>query len=91
MAELFSQSWMKDYMKMWNSDADLTNALAKLNFTSVIAYGLQNEKSPRGFIRIENGEVSDADVFSDQEVNWDLRASTESWDKWMKKPLVWLP
>jgi len=84
MADLFSDAWMKVYMDEWNKEPELAEALAKINFSSKIAYGLVGEDKPRGVLVVENGKAISAAAFNDDEVNWDLRASEENWQKWFK-------
>ena len=86
MAELFSDEWMKSYMVAWNNEPGLSDALAKINFASNIAYGIDGEGSPRGVLVVVDGKATDAGAYSDQELSWDIRASNEHWAKWMKKP-----
>lgn len=86
MTELFSDEWMKGFMARWNNEPDLSDALAEIGFNSVIAYGFDGEDDPRGFVRVENGKVTEAGAFAGGPVNWDLRASPDSWQKWMEKP-----
>ena len=86
MAELFSDEWMKKLMAQWNDEPDLSDALAEIGFNSVIAYGFDGEDDPRGFIRVENGKVTEAGTYSGVQVNWDLRATPDNWQKWMEKP-----
>lgn len=86
MADLFSDEWMKSYMEAWNTEPDLSDALAKINFNSVIAYGFDDEEDPRGVIKVEGGKAVDAGAYNGEEVNWDLRASPENWNKWIAKP-----
>ena len=87
MADLFSEAWMKSYMEEWNNEPELSGKLADINFNSKIAYGMVNEDKPRGILVIENGKVTSAAAYNDDEVNWDLRASEESWNKWIEKGL----
>jgi hypothetical protein len=86
MADLFSDEWTKSYMEAWNTEPDLSDALAKIKFNSVIAYGFDDDEQPRAFIKIEGGKAVDAGAYNGEEVNWDLRASPENWKKWMVKP-----
>lgn len=86
MAELFSDEWMKAFMEKWNAEPELSDALAKIGFNSVIAYGFDGEDKPRGVIKVENGKAVDAGPYNGEEVNWDLRATPDNWQKWMKKP-----
>ncbi|EDN68496.1 conserved hypothetical protein [Beggiatoa sp. PS] len=87
MADLFSDAWMKSYMEEWNNEPELSGKLADINFNSKIAYGMVNEDKPRGILVIENGKVTSAAAYNDDEINWDLRASEESWNKWIEKGL----
>jgi hypothetical protein len=84
MADLFSDDWMKAFKDEWNNEPELKDALAKINFVSKIAYGIDGEDGPRGILVIENGEAVSAGAYNNEEVNWDLRASEEKWRKWMK-------
>jgi putative sterol carrier protein len=84
MAEIFSDAWMKQYKEEWNKEPELSDALAKISFKSNIAYGLVDDDKPRGILVVENGRVTSAGAYSNEEINWDLRANTDSWNKWMK-------
>jgi hypothetical protein len=83
---MFSAEWMDGYKDRWNADSELAGALEKIGFNSIIGYGFDGEAKPRGFIRVENGKVVEAGDYTDQELNWDLRATPENWQKWMSKP-----
>ncbi len=87
MAEFFSDAWMKNFMEEWNKEPDLADALSKINFTSNIGYGLLDEDQARGVVVVENGKVTSAGAYNGEELNWDLRASQDNWDKWMTKGL----
>lgn len=86
MAELFSEEWMQGFKDRWNADNELAGALAKIGFNSTIGYGFDGEDSPRAVLRVENGQAVDATAYNGQELNWDLRATSDNWNKWMKKP-----
>ena len=86
MSELFSEEWMNGFKDRWNADSDLAGALEKIGFNSNIAYGFDGEQNPRGFLRVENGHVIEAGPYTGQELNWDLRATPENWNKWLGKP-----
>lgn len=85
MADLFSAEWMTRFQEEWNKEPELADALAKIDFTSTIAYGIDGEETPRGVLVIENGKAVSGGPFDGQELNWDLRASEESWNKWIAK------
>lgn len=87
MADLFSDEWMKSFMEEWNKESELSDALAKINFNSVIGYGYQGDAQPVGVLVIENGKATAAGAYNGEDLKWDLRASPESWDKWLKKGL----
>lgn len=87
MAEFFSDAWMKSFMEEWNKEPDLADALSKINFSSNIGYGLLDEDQARGVVVVENGKVTSAGAYNGEELNWDLRASQDNWDKWMTKGL----
>jgi hypothetical protein len=36
---------------------------------------------------VENGYVTKAAAYSGESMNWDLRATQDSWEKWCNKPL----
>jgi hypothetical protein len=86
MADLFSDVWIKSYMEQWNSEPELSDALAKIGFNSVIAYGFEGEDTPRSYLNVVNGKVADAGIYDGQELSWDIRASFDSWNKWLAKP-----
>jgi hypothetical protein len=85
MADLFSQEWMEGFMQQWNSEPEVFEPLSKVGFNSTIAYGFVDDPQPKGVIVVENGKAVRAGEFSGGEVNWDLRAKREDWDKWLKK------
>ncbi len=87
MADLFSDAWMKGYMEEWNKEPDLADALAKIDFSSNIAYGFKDEDKPKGILVVENGKATVAGAYNGEEVNWDLRATEENWQKWFEKGL----
>lgn len=84
MAELFSEEWMKSYMEEWNKESELSDALARISFNSNIAYGFIEDDKPRGILIIKNGKASEAGLYNGEELNWDLRASKENWEKFTK-------
>jgi putative sterol carrier protein len=85
MPELFSEVWMKSFMEEWNKDPELSKNLAEIKFNSKIAYGFVGDENPKGVLVIENGQAVSAGPYQNEEVNWDLRASQENWNKWIEK------
>ncbi len=86
MAELFSEEWFKSFMEAWNNEPELYEPLSNIGFNSVIAYGFDGEDQPRGYIKVENGKAVEAGAYDGRDLNWDLRASKENWEKWISKP-----
>lgn len=76
---------MAELAMLWNTDSKMTSNLVKVNFYSYIGYGFDGEENPRGFIFVNEGKVITEGVWNGEELNWDLRASRESWKKWMKE------
>jgi len=87
MADLFSQEWMQSFGEQWNAEPELSDALAKIHFNSVIGYGLNSEPNPMGVLMIEEGKVVSAGAYAGQTLNWDLRADRNHWEKWKEKGL----
>nr|VFK62132.1 MAG: hypothetical protein BECKUNK1418G_GA0071005_102210 [Candidatus Kentron sp. UNK]VFK70285.1 MAG: hypothetical protein BECKUNK1418H_GA0071006_10269 [Candidatus Kentron sp. UNK] len=85
MAELFSDAWMKAFKDEWNKEPELADALAAINFNSVIGYGFSGEDKPIGVLNIENGKAINAGEYAGQDLNWDLRATSDNWGKWIEK------
>ena len=86
MADLFSSEWMSSFQEQWNAEPDLSDALAKINFNSVIGYGFDGEDTPRGVLIIEDGKATAGEIYNGQALSWDLRATFDNWNKWMAKP-----
>lgn len=86
MSDLFSDDWMKSFMAEWNDEPDLSDALASIDFNSVIGYGFQGDDGPSGVLVVEGGKATSAGAYDGQEMNWDIRASQAQWDKWIGKP-----
>jgi hypothetical protein len=72
-------------MDAWNNEPDLSDALAEIDFNSVIGYGFQGDDGPTGVITVENGKVTSAGAYNGEELSWDIRAKQANWDKWLSK------
>jgi hypothetical protein len=86
MSDLFSPEWMQSFMAAWNNEPALSDALAEINFNSVIGYGFPGDDKPKGVINIQNGKAVNAGAYNGEALNWDLRATADQWNKWMQKP-----
>ena len=88
MEGLFSRLWVERFATQWNANTDMVEPLAAANFDSIIAFGFISEINPAVLLEVKNGKVEKAGVFiaaSSPPLNWDLRASAESWAKWQKE------
>ncbi|MBI3188768.1 MAG: SCP-2 sterol transfer family protein [Gammaproteobacteria bacterium] len=85
MSNLFKADWMNKYKEEWNKEPELSAALNKISFNSVIGYGFEGADAPVGYIKVENGHVVEAGEYSNQTLNWDLRASDSQWKSWFSK------
>jgi len=83
---MFKEDWMKKFQDAWNTEPGLADALQQINFNSVIGYGFVGDAQPIVVITVENGQVVSAGEYNGETMNWDLRASSEHWTKWAKKP-----
>lgn len=86
MADLFSSEWMTKYQDVWNNEPGLSDELAKINFNSVIGYGFDGDENPIGVLTVENGKAVSSGAYNGEELNWDLRATADNWQKWIAKP-----
>jgi len=86
MAEMFSEEWARSYMDVWNSDTEITNMLGDADFSSVVAFGYQDEEEPRFVMTIENGNMVSVDKQPSDVIKWDLRAGQEFWLSLLAKP-----
>ena len=85
MADLFDDEWMKSFQTIWNADPGLKDALAEIDFNTVIGYGIPGEDQARGYISVTKGEITDAGSYSGQDLSWDMRAAEKNWQKWFDK------
>jgi hypothetical protein len=86
MADLFSAEWMTSFADHWNAEGDLIGPLADIGFNSVIGYGFPDDDRPSGVLVVENGKAVSAGAYDGEELNWDIRASADQWNKWIAKP-----
>ena len=87
MAELFSDEWINALKDEWNNEAEVSDALAKIDFSSVITCGYKNEEQPRCVFVVENGVATRAGLYNGETPDWDMRADEKNWGKWTTKPL----
>ena len=88
MAQLFSDEWINALKDAWNNDPEVKDKLAEINFNSKIACGYKDDDKPSCIFVVENGEAVSAGLYNGEDVDWDMRATAENWEKWAKKPLT---
>lgn len=81
MVVLFSGEWLANFKEEWNLEPELSAALAKIGFSSVIAYGFEEESLPSAIVRVEKGMITTVSHVAPGQVNWDLRATAENWEE----------
>ena len=59
MSDLFNDEWMKKFQQEWNGEPELSGELEKIGFNSVIGYGFKGDDKAAGYIRVENGKVTE--------------------------------
>ena len=85
MSELFSEAWIQSLGDAWNNDPSIVDPLEKAEFTANISYGFIGEDQPRCLLSIVNGKIVSANRFQGENVDWDLRADSKNWEKWITK------
>jgi hypothetical protein len=86
--DIFSDNWMKAFGQAWNSEPEVGGMLSAINFSSVIGYGFHGERRPRGVLVVDNGYVTHAGSYSGETLQWDIRASTANWNKWISNGIT---
>ena len=85
MSQLFSEKWMNDLKEAWNREASVYSPLEKANFSANIGYGFKGVDLPRGIITIVSGKVTHGGEYKGEKLDWDLRATPENWELWLKE------
>jgi len=88
MAELFSNEWINKLKDLWNETPEVSDKLAEINFNATIGCGYKDEENPVCVFVVENGKAVSAGLYNGEELDWDMRATKENWEKWAKKPLT---
>ncbi len=86
--QLFTDEWINRLKDLWNEEPEVSDKLAKINFSATITCGFKNEDDPRCVFVVENGKAISAGLYNKEEADWDMRADEKSWEKWMEKPLT---
>jgi putative sterol carrier protein len=88
MAQLFSNEWINLLKDAWNTEPDVSGKLADINFSSVITCGFKGDDAPLCVFIVEDGIAISAGLYGGEKADWDMRASSQDWAKWMNKPLT---
>ena len=83
--ELFDNEWMGKYKDIWNGAPEVSDALAKIDFDSVIGCGFPGDDQPRGVLVVVKGKATHGGAYNGEDMNWDLRATEDNWLKWQEK------
>ena len=86
--QLFTDEWINKLKDLWNEEPEVSDKLAKIDFSATIACGFKNEDDPRCVFVVENGKAISAGLYNKEEADWDMRADEKNWEKWMEKPLT---
>ncbi|MDF1875696.1 hypothetical protein JHD48_08110 [Sulfurimonas sp. SAG-AH-194-I05] len=87
MATLFSNEWINELKDAWNADKEVSGKLAEIGFSSIITCGYKDDETPSCVFTVENGIAVSAGLYNNETPDWDMRATSDSWMKWIDKPL----
>ncbi len=73
-------------MDTWNADKEIVAMLAQARFSSVVAFGFQDDSEPAFVMTIENGKVVSIGPRPDADIKWDIRATKDNWLSMVSKP-----
>jgi hypothetical protein len=74
---------MQEFSRAWNANDEIVNNLSNAGFSAIVGFGYPDEQTPRGVIQVHNGKVSFAGNYSDEKLDWDMRADIEDWRTWL--------
>ena len=90
--KFFTHEWVEGFARKWNSDAEMVDPLAQIEFSAIIALGYPNLDTPSVLFEVQNGEIKRAGLYNKAAqlpaIEWDLRALPEQWTLWQTKPLT---
>lgn len=84
--DIFSTAWAQDFGQAWNFEPSVVEPLERAGFNACIGYGFIGDAQPLMVIHIQGGRVSRAAAPAGEQLDWDLRASRETWEDWCKNP-----
>lgn len=83
MDDVFSEPWMQEYARLWNTEQAMVKELARQRFTAVIGYGFPDCAAPKSMMVVRLGLVECAGRYDGRELDWDLRAAPAHWSRWL--------
>ena len=90
--EFFTHEWVEAFARKWNSDAEMVDPLAQIEFSAFIAFGYPNLDTPSVLFEVNQGKIKRAGLYNKVAklpvIDWDLRALPEQWTMWQTKPLT---
>lgn len=87
MTELFSEEWADAYRNAWNADDEIVVTLQEAGFNSTVAFGFPDDEDHPSFVMtVENGRVTSLDKLSQEDINWDIRATKDNWLSLISNP-----
>lgn len=86
MPDLFSPEWAVKYKDIWNSAEGIAAELKRSGFSSIVAFGMQDEEQPRCVLTVSDGQVMTIGPHKGESINWDLRATPDYWEHLLEKP-----
>lgn len=84
--ELFGTEWMNAYQQQWNAAPEVAGALSEAGFSATIGVGFPDDPAPTAYVRVEQGKIVYAGAYDGSELDWDMRATPEQWEKWRDSP-----
>lgn len=87
MNNVFSEAWMREYARLWNSEQAMVRELTRQRFTAAVGYGFPDETDPRSLLVVARGLVEHAGRYDGRELDWDLRAVPADWAQWLSQSL----
>ena len=90
--KFFTHEWVEGFARKWNSDAEMVDPLAQIEFSAILAFGYPNLDTPSVLFEVNHGKIQRAGLYNKAAqlpaIDWDLRALPEQWTLWQTKPLT---
>ena len=85
-SDIFSNLWAQGFEQAWNNEPGVVDPLARAGFNACIGYGFLGDDQPALVARINAGRISHVAPPAGEYLDWDLRASRETWEGWRDNP-----